>query len=358
MNYVDFSKHIAFALLLFLISASISLILIKSKRFKVLDIPNRRSSHTRSTPTIGGVAIVLTFFFSMLTIYLFEHNPMITEQYFLGFIFSSLLIAGMSLYDDLKQRAFYIRLLTHIIAITIVMSFGITIYEIDYGYKILGINVQSMGIFSSYCITFLWIMGMINTYNFMDGLNGMAGGNAVITSIFFCIISLSQGSSFAYIVSYTLAAGVLGFLIFNFPKGRLFMGDVGSTFLGFTFATITIIASLYDSAHTSMLVIPLLLFHFIYDTFFTFLRRLFRGENVFQAHRTHLYQLFNQMGYSHITVTLFYCAMAFIQGLGAMWMVTIPGVQRLNVFIPYLIFQIIYSIVIIVFAKKKGVLPI
>lgn len=352
MNYVMLSKHLIFALFLFLVSAAISLILIKG--VKVLDTPNMRSSHSKSTPTIGGVAIVFTFFLSMLVIYILQHQPMITEQYFLGFTFSSLLIAGMSLYDDLKQRPFYIRLLTHILAVSIVMLFGIIINKVDF-YNILFIHSRSLGVLS-YFITFFWIMGMINAYNFMDGLNGMAGGNAFIASIFFCIISLSQGSSFTYLVSYTLAAAVLGFLIFNFPKGKLFMGDVGSTFLGFTFATISIIASLYDSAHTSLLVMPLLFFHFIYDTSFTLMRRLLKRENVFQAHRSHLYQLFNRMGYRHSTVTLFYCAMAVVQGIGAMWMVTIPSATRLNVFIPFLIFQIIYSIIIVVSAKKRGLL--
>ncbi|WP_148278046.1 glycosyltransferase family 4 protein [Desulfobacula toluolica] len=320
-----------------------------------MDIPNGRSSHKTSTPTIGGVAIVFTFFFSMLLIYFVEDKPMITERYFLGFTFSSLLIAGMSLYDDLKQKAFYIRLLTHVVAVIIVMSFGIIIHEVNFGYNLLFVNNNSLGMIG-YFITFWWIMGMINAYNFMDGLNGMAGGNAIIATVFFCIISFSQGSNFTYIVSYTLGAGVLGFLVFNFPKGKLFMGDVGSTFLGFTFAVLSIIASLYDSAHTSLLVIPLLFFHFIYDTFFTFLRRLFKGENVFQAHRTHLYQLFNRMGYKHVTVTGFYCAVAFIQGIGAIGMVTIPGLARLLVFIPYLIFQIIYSIIVILYARKKGLL--
>jgi UDP-GlcNAc:undecaprenyl-phosphate GlcNAc-1-phosphate transferase len=324
-------------------------------RVKVLDIPSGRSSHSHSTPTIGGVAIVFTFFLSMLIFYFVKKEPIIMERYFLGFTFSSLLIAGMSLYDDLKQKPFYIRLLTHTLAITVVMAFGIIIHEVNFGYNILFINNKSLGLIS-YFVTFWWILGMINAYNFMDGLNGMAGGNAIITTAFFCIISFSQGSNFAYIVSYSLGASVLGFLVFNFPKGKLFMGDVGSTFLGFAFATISIIASLYDNAHTSLLVIPLLLFHFIYDTFFSFLRRLFKGENVFQAHRTHLYQLFNRMGYPHITVTLFYCGVAVLQGFGAMWLVTIPGIERLLVFIPFLIFQVIYTIIIVTHAKKRGLL--
>ena len=281
----------------------------------------------------------------------------IAEPFFLGFTLSSLLIAGMSLYDDLKKRPFYIRLMTHIIAVITVMASGIVIHRLDFPQGFPFFITRSLGI-AGYGITFWWILGMINAYNFMDGLNGMAGGNAkcIIVASFFCVITHGQGSNFAYLVSYTIVAGVAGFLIFNFPRGKLFMGDIGSTFLGFTFATLPIIASLYDNAHTSLLVMPLLLFHFIYDTFFTFLRRLFKGENIFQAHRTHLYQLFNRLGYTHFKVTLFYWTVSIAQGLGALWMVTIQGPMRLIVFLPFLLFQILYTIVIIGHARKGGLL--
>jgi len=345
--------HLLFALVLLLVSATISLLLIK--RTRVLDIPNGRSSHNKPTPTIGGIAIVGTFFLSMLILYLFAGKKMISDRFFLGFTFSSLLIAGMSLYDDVKKKPFYIRLATHVVAVLVVMGFGIIINRMDFPPDLPFFTTHSLGILG-YFVTFWWILGMINAYNFMDGLNGMAGGNAIIAATFFSIITYIHGSDFAYIVSYTLVVGVAGFLIFNFPRGKLFMGDVGSTFLGFTFATLPIIASQYDKAHTSLLVLPLLLFHFIYDTLFTFLRRLFKGENVFQAHRTHLYQLFNRLGFTHFKVTVFYWAVAILQGFGALWMVTIPGPLRLMVFLPYLIFQILYTIIVIHYARKGGLL--
>jgi UDP-GlcNAc:undecaprenyl-phosphate GlcNAc-1-phosphate transferase len=316
-----------------------------------MDTPNHRSSHTVPTPTAGGLAIVATFFLGMAIIYCLADETMITQKFFLGFTFSSLLIAGMSLYDDYKQKPLSLRLITQVIAILVVISFGIVITDINLSIS----GNTALGIWG-YLITFIWILGLTNAYNFMDGLNGMAGGNAVVTAFFLGFVSFGQGSNFTYIVCYTIVAGTLGFLIFNFPKGRLFMGDVGSTFLGFTFATLAIISSLYDNAHTSLLVIPLLLFHFIYDTFFTFIRRLIAGENVFQAHRTHLYQLLNRMGYSHTKVTLFYCAMGIFQGIGVLWMMTIPDVERLLAFTPYLAFQILYSSIIIYFAKKKNLL--
>ena len=353
MNSLLIIKHCLFAFCLFLVSAVISLTLIK--RIKVLDIPNKRSSHTKPTPTIGGVAIVFTFFLSMIILYFLDGQLMITKKYFLGFTFSSLLIAGISLYDDIEKKPFYIRLASHAIGAVVVMVFGIIINQINFPANFPFVSNNSLGT-ASYIITFWWIVGMTNAYNFMDGINGMAGGNAIIAALFFCFICYRQGSNFTYIVSYTIAAAVAGFLIFNFPRAKIFMGDVGSTFLGFTFATISIIAALYDNAHTSLLVMPLLFFHFIYDTFFTFMRRLLNGENVFQAHRTHLYQLFNQLGYKPFVVTIFYYTMAILQGIGAIWMVKILSPKRLLVFIPYLAFQIIYSIIIIYFSKKRGLL--
>ena len=349
MTLLSFLTHLIFAFGLFAFSYIFCWTIIQHS--KIMDTPNHRSSHTKPTPTAGGLAIVTTFFLGMAIIFFIADKTMITQKFFLGSTFSSLLIAAMSFYDDYKQKPLSLRLITQVIAILVVISFGIVITNIELSFS----GNTALG-FLGYLVTFIWILGLTNAYNFMDGLNGMAGGNAVITSLFLGFVAFGQGSNFTYIVCYTICAGTLGFLIFNFPKGRLFMGDVGSTFLGFTFATLAIISSLYDDAHTSLLVIPLLLFHFIYDTFFTFIRRLMAKENVFQAHRTHLYQLLNRLGFSHTIVTLFYCAMCLAQGLGVLWMMTILDVQRLLVFIPYLAFQILYSIVIIYFSKKKSLL--
>ena len=316
-----------------------------------MDVPNGRSSHDVAVPKSGGLAIAASFMIGVIVIYLLADITMISEKFFMGFVSSAFLIAIISFYDDLNDISIFIRLISQTIAASVVMIFGIMIYE----FNIPWVGLVQFGFFG-YIVTFLWIVGLTNAYNFMDGINGIAGGTAVIACTFFSIICFKHGSNFAYIISYTIVAGSLGFLVFNFPKGRLFMGNVGSNFLGFVLATMAIIASLYDHSHTSMFVMPLLLFHFIYDTFFTFIRRFIRGENVLEAHRSHLYQLFNQLGYSHTAVSAFYFVVGIAQGFGAWWMVNIPGDKRVLVFIPYLIFQIIYSIIIIRNAKKANLL--
>jgi UDP-GlcNAc:undecaprenyl-phosphate GlcNAc-1-phosphate transferase len=134
------------------------------------------------------------------------------------------------------------------------------------------------------------------------------------------------------------------------------MGDVGSAFLGFVFATLAIIAALYDHSHTSFFVIPLLLLHFIYDTVLTFIRRFLCHENVFTAHRTHLYQLFHRLGHSHLRVSMFYFAVCIAQGLGAVWMLHITGGKRVLILVPFLVFQIIYSMIILRKARKAALI--
>ncbi len=131
---------------------------------------------------------------------------------------------------------------------------------------------------------------------------------------------------------------------------------MGSTFLGLVFAVMAIIAARYDHSHTSLFVVPLLLFHFIFDTTFTFVRRLLRGENVFQAHRSHLYQLLNRSGFSHAQVTLLYSAMAVSQGLAAVWMVNNLGANRPLMYLPFLLLYCGYASWVLGRAKQHGLI--
>lgn len=349
MTWFALFTHIIFASILFLISSAICWLIIE--KIQIMDVPNPRSSHTKPMPTSGGIAIVVTFIIGILSVYLIGEETMIRSNYFIGFFLSAVLIAGIAFYDDVNKKPLGFRLASQLVGVFVVMAFGLVMREISL--PVIG-QVQ-LGLFG-YVITFFWLMGLTNAYNFMDGINGLAGGTAVITGLFFCLICLHQGSNFVYIICYALVSGSLGLFIFNFPKAKVFMGDVGSAFLGFSFATLAIIAALYDHSHTSLFVMPLLLFHFIYDTCFTFICRFFRGDNVFTAHKRHLYQLVNQLGYSHVAVSCFSFTVNIAQGIAAFLMVNIPGDERVYIFIPFLIFQIIYSIIITKKAKRANLI--
>ena len=349
MTLAAFLTHLAFAAGLFGLAVAMTLLMLG--RVQIMDLPNERSSHQAPTPKSGGISIACTFLVGIAVIFFVGDKTRIREDYFIGFVFSAVLIAGISFFDDIRRRPFAAKLGTQLIAVLLVQAFGIVIDQLTFPH----FGIVSLGLWG-YPLTFLWIMGLTNAYNFMDGLDGLAGGVAVIVSAFFCAITFTQGSNFVYITCYTLLAGTLGFLVFNFPPARIFMGDVGSAFLGFSFAVLAIIAARYDQSHTSFLVMPLLLFNFIYDTFFTFVRRGLRGERVLEAHRTHLYQLLNRTGHSHRSVSLFHYGVCVLQGIGAIVMVNIAGNQRMLVFLPFLAFQVIYTVVVIRRAKAAGLL--
>jgi len=351
MTIAAFSSHILFAIGLFLVSLISTRYMLY--HFKVMDNPVARSSHSVPTPKSGGVSIVLTFLIGMILLFYFADVTMIPRKHFLGFAFSALFIAGISLYDDVKNKPFIIKLAAQCLAASLVLMFGLVIDEMALPWA----GDVKLG-FWGYPLSFIWIIGLTNAFNFMDGLDGLMGGIGAIVSAFFCTITFFQGSTFVYITSYTLLAGTAGFLLYNFPPARIFMGDVGSAFLGFAFAVMAIIAALYDHSHTSFFVMPLLMFNVIYDTAFTFCRRLIRGERVFDAHRSHLYQLFQQSGYSHRTVSLFHYGVCLLQGAAAFWMVKIPGDRRLFVFLPFLLFQIAYTLIILRMVKTRGIIRV
>jgi len=341
------SRHILFALVIVVISALMTKLVLR--HLTIYDVPNERSSHTQITPKGGGIAIVAAFLAGILLIHVFGDNTPIYSPYFLGFFAASFLVTALSFSDDLRPVSFRIRLGGHVLAILVAMWAGIVIDvtflpffgEVHWGW-------------GAYPLTLLWILGLTNAYNFMDGLDGLAAATAVIAALFLAIITFQQGSHFIYLTSLVLAAASLGFLFFNWSPAKVFMGDVGSIFLGFAFATMAVIAARYDHSHTSLFVVPLLLFHFIFDTLFTFCRRLLAGEHVFMAHRSHLYQLLNRMGYSHRQVVLLYSVMAISQGVGAVWMTNRLGTGRMVIYLPFLIIYFVSALLLLVKAKKNS----
>ena len=305
---------------------------------RVMDVPNSRSSHRQPIPKSGGVAIVAAFVVGSLIIYFFASVARIEDREFWGFLACAVLLAVVSFIDDVTQKSFAAKFLTQMLCAGVVLALGVIVTRLWvplFGEVELG--------WASYLFTFLWIIGLTNAYNFMDGLDGLVGGVAVIAAVFLCAIAFSQRSYFVYATSYALLASVAGFLIFNLPPARVFMGDVGSAFLGFTFATLAVIGASFDVGHLSFYVVPMLLFQFIFDTALTFVRGLLRGGKVYLPHRSHLYQLLNRMGYSHRAVSLFHYAVAVTQGIGAFLLVGLEPQNRVYAFLPFLVFNAAYA---------------
>lgn len=350
MTVLAFLSHAVFGAVLTVLSALLTWVLIH--RVKIIDTPNERSSHVRPTPKSGGLAVVATFFAGMAGLYLLADTVQLVESYFLGFFFSCVVLVAVSLWDDMKNMGFKGKLLTQAGCAGVVCLVGIVVDKVPVPFG----GMLPLGLFG-YAVTLVWLVGLTNAFNFMDGLDGLAGGTAALVAALFGLITLVEGSHFVYLTSWVIVGGCLGFLLFNFPPARIFMGDVGSQFLGFAFAALAIIAMRYDHSHTPFLVMPLLFLHFLWDTGFTILRRWWIGENIAQAHRTHLYQLANRLGFSHREVTLYHYVVTLAQGLGALLLVRIPGEARLLVFVPFLLWQTAYTVIIVRAAIGDGLIP-
>jgi UDP-N-acetylmuramyl pentapeptide phosphotransferase/UDP-N-acetylglucosamine-1-phosphate transferase len=288
-----------------------------AERRHMLDIPNERSSHTRPTPRGGGLAIVLVVLAGWLVAVRFY--PGAPVQAGLIYAAGAGLIAAVSWLDDLRSLSNRVRFAAHMLGAALaILAFG---YWTDITVPLVGsLHLGLLGL----PIAFIWIVGLTNAYNFMDGIDGIAGGQAVVAGSGWAVVGWLTDQPLLGIMGVLLAAASLGFLGQNWPPARIFMGDVGSAFLGYTFAVLSVAAAQHDPRLA--LVGILFVWPFVFDTTFTFLRRLKHHENVFAAHRSHLYQRLVIAGYDHRFVTLLYIGLAAWGVIWALfWSQAIPG---------------------------------
>ena len=272
-------------------------------RHQILDHPNERSSHSVPTPRGGGLAIVI------LVLGMGLWSALETDlSRGLIYVVGGLIIAWLGWRDDLHSLSPRIRFT--------VQGFvaAISIYGLGY-FKAVTIPMLGelqLGVVGI-VITFLWIIGLTNAYNFMDGANGMAGGVALSAGLGWMWLASNMHNVFAFWVAFAIAASSLGFLGHNWSPAKIFMGDVGSTFLGYSFAVLPLIAS--DRGGDALLLGTLLMWTFIMDAGVTFIGRLIRRENVFAAHRSHLYQRLVLAGHKHETISSLYILLTLLAGI-------------------------------------------
>ena len=259
----------------------------------VLDIPNYRSSHSVATPRGGGLSFVILFSLFVLIYSVVEH---ISPNMVVGFVGAGILIALVGWMDDRKDLSARLRALIHIIAAAWAVFWIDGLPEINIGFCTLRLG------FMGSALAVVGIAWLINLYNFMDGIDGLSGFEAVTVAIFGGILSLLAGNHSLAYVSFALALSVGGFLIWNWPPAKIFMGDVGSGFLGFSFAYIALVSEKTDGV--PLIIWLILLSVFIVDATLTVIRRALSREKWYEAHRSHVYQLAVQAGYSHRQVTL------------------------------------------------------
>jgi UDP-GlcNAc:undecaprenyl-phosphate GlcNAc-1-phosphate transferase len=340
--------HLVFAGILFVAAVLVTRYMLKRQ---ILALPNHRSSHETPTPSSGGVSIVLITLSGYLAYY-FIGGSTTNWPPVMGVVIGSLVVAIVGFLDDLDRLpSFKTKLLSQIVAVAILFACGLVVDRISLPW----IGSVELGLWG-YLVTLIWVVGLTNAFNFMDGLDGMAGSTAIVAAAFFAFIAFSLGSISIFVVSYIVAASVFGFLLYNFPKARIFMGDVGSQFLGFLFAALAVLALKTGESPITIWVMPLLFFHFIFDTAYTFARRLRTGEVVTDAHRSHLYQLVNRLGWSHPKVSLLYAGMCASQGIAAIWFVSMSGIGQSLMFLALFLLHAVYLLIVIRAARARDLL--
>ncbi|MCT4688697.1 glycosyltransferase family 4 protein [Vallitalea sp.] len=269
-----------------------------SKKFAykvgAIDMPKARGMNTKPMPLAGGISIVLGF---LVTIGLIAPSIKHLELiHLIGLIIGGIVITIVGLLDDIYDLPAKLKLFFQILAALIVIITGTTIHAISWPWAPGGVLL--LGSFSN-VITIIWIIGVTNAVNLIDGLDGLATGVSSIAALCLMFISILNGEPTAVLLTAALAGSCLGFLPHNFNPATIYMGDTGSTFLGFTLSVISIQGFIKSYTAITIIVAVLILGLPIFDTFFAILRRIANGKPVMQADRGHLHHRLVDRGYSH-----------------------------------------------------------
>jgi UDP-N-acetylmuramyl pentapeptide phosphotransferase/UDP-N-acetylglucosamine-1-phosphate transferase len=279
--------------------AGCSLLRTFSLRRGLLDRPNERSLHSTPVPRLGGVAIALATWLGLGTVHALQRS--MPGKFEVAWLVTSSLVAALGLVDDLRPLRASARLLLQVAcAVLFCLLAGI-----PRGISLVAPTMIVLPAAISFALWVFFVVAVLNLFNFMDGMDGLAGTQA---------LGAALGIGGAFAVSHqlpyvalcaVLAAASAGFLVHNFPPAKIFMGDAGSTFLGFSFAALALIgADLEPGLPVSTFAFALA--PFLLDGTLTLLRRVLKFEPIWKAHRTHLYQRAATAGRTHHDVLVAY----------------------------------------------------
>jgi UDP-GlcNAc:undecaprenyl-phosphate GlcNAc-1-phosphate transferase len=335
---------------------------ILAERLRIFDTPGGRKIHTQSVPRLGGLAIVLAFLLTIIG-YVLAGNRLdfgsakilIFDSKLIGVLIGAVVLLVAGIIDDVAGLKPWIKLFWHVVAATIVVIFGLSISYIRLPaglhieltnwvlhYKLFGFSF-SFVVWAD-LLTVFWIVLMINTLNFLDGLDGLASGVAVIAAVSIFFLSLSLGQPAAALLALIFAGSVFGFIPWNFNPAKIFMGDSGSMFLGYLLAILAVISGGKVATAFLVLGIPVL------DVVWVAFRRLFSGHSPFQADKFHLHHRLLDVGLSQRQAVLTLYLICAIFGAVAIFSQTAAKVQAL---IWLLIVMGALAIILIVLEWKK-----
>ena len=308
-----------------------------------MDAPDARKVHKGPMPRIGGLAIYVGFMAAMAFMLDFAQLPAEIANGMVGLLLGATIIVIIGLIDDYKNLPAKVKLVGQILAACVVVYFDVRIDVItdpfgDYLYLE----------YLAAPATIFWIVGLTNTVNLIDGLDGLAAGVSTIASITIMLVALQENVMIVALVTASLAGAALGFLKYNFNPARIFMGDTGSMFLGFVLATISVIGAVKCTA-TIALIVPILALGLpIMDTTFAIIRRYRGGVPIFKPDKGHLHHRLLDLGFSQKQAVLLMYVISALLGLSAVVLNEVSGGMSI---------AIVLCVLLVVFlgARKLGI---
>lgn len=279
-----------------------------ARQKQITDIPTHRSSHTVPTPRGGGIGFVITTLSLLLLYSIFVRIE--SSGHIWVLVIALIMISILGLADDKDGLSKKVRFLVQFCVALLILSL---VQGLDWIYipGVLELNVVVLGI----PLGLLWFIGVTNIYNFLDGVDGIATIQGIVAAVAWCVFGYLLNEPLLIIANIILCGTLLAFLRYNWTPARIFMGDAGSVFLGLWFAAMPFwAASMQQTFHSGQTIwfAAIILWPFLFDGSFTIFKRFRNGENILDAHRSHLYQRLHIAGWSHKKVSLLYGMLAVI----------------------------------------------
>lgn len=313
-------------------------------RVGAVDVPTGRKVHRETMPRLGGLAIFGGFVATVIAMGVADSDFLQPE--ILGLLVGGALIVIVGIFDDTWDLSPKVKLLGQIIAAASVIPFGLSVDFVTNPF--LGPDTLELG-WLRVPMTIFWIIGVTNAVNLIDGLDGLAAGITAIAAMTLAVVAWTQGQILVVYLALILAASSVGFLKYNFHPARIFMGDTGAMFLGFSLACLSIMG-LAKVATVISVFIPILIVGIpILDTGFAIFRRYQKGQPIFQADKDHLHHRLLALGFSHPQTVLIIYAINIVLGVTAVVLTSVSTAQ--SVFI-----LILLASLILVAADRVGIL--
>lgn len=293
----------------------------------IVDLPNshQAKTHKEPVPYLGGIAIGVGFIVSLLVIRFFTSFPTGTLRALRGIIFGGIIIMLVGLLDDIKPVNFKIKFFIQLLLAIILILFGIRIRFIS-------------PVYLSVLFTILWVVGITNAFNIIDVMDGLSAGIAIIACLFFFFIGLPTEQIYVNFAAVALMGSCLGFLKYNFIPAKIFMGDLGSLFIGFVLAAISLGES-YTRINNIALFSPILILGVpLYDTLLVMILRFQQGKSIFLGSRDHYALRLEVLGFNRKKIVFLSYLFCFILGLLAFMITKITFYLALGVYFIVVIF--------------------